>query len=229
MTVAWPHYACVPLSKRRQHHLARSTCAAAFKTCAPRHSAPTWCASQGIALPTRSSRKGLARADGLDAADHLLYVRGSVCTRVCDRVLRRRHGTTTWSVRIRFAAHLIPAPLSSAPTHLALQPRPAPTNYPQTTNQQPIANRCALSALRCALRCRSDAAQMPLRCRSDAAQMPLRCRPSPYEEAAHGVAAAVALRADRVGQVVARSPSTSADMFANCSSTTPAPMEAVEG
>ena len=58
MTVAWPHYACVPLSKRRQHHLARSTCAAAFKTCAPRHSAPTWCASQGIALPTRSSRKG---------------------------------------------------------------------------------------------------------------------------------------------------------------------------
>ena len=29
MTVAWPHHACVPLSKRRQHHLARSTCAAA--------------------------------------------------------------------------------------------------------------------------------------------------------------------------------------------------------
>ena len=29
MTVARPHHACVPLSKRRQHHLARSTCAAA--------------------------------------------------------------------------------------------------------------------------------------------------------------------------------------------------------
>ena len=29
MTVAWPHHARVPLSKRRQHHLARSTCAAA--------------------------------------------------------------------------------------------------------------------------------------------------------------------------------------------------------
>ena len=29
MTVAWPHRACVPLSKRRQHHPVRSTCAAA--------------------------------------------------------------------------------------------------------------------------------------------------------------------------------------------------------
>ena len=30
MTVAWPHHACVSLSKRRQHHPgARSTCAAA--------------------------------------------------------------------------------------------------------------------------------------------------------------------------------------------------------
>ena len=29
MTVAWPHHACVPLSKRRQHRSARSTCAAA--------------------------------------------------------------------------------------------------------------------------------------------------------------------------------------------------------
>jgi hypothetical protein len=27
MTVAWPHHACVPLSKRRQHRSARSTCA----------------------------------------------------------------------------------------------------------------------------------------------------------------------------------------------------------
>jgi hypothetical protein len=29
MTAARPHHACMPLSKRRQHHLARSTCAAA--------------------------------------------------------------------------------------------------------------------------------------------------------------------------------------------------------
>ena len=29
MTVARPHHACVPLSKRRQHRPARSTCAAA--------------------------------------------------------------------------------------------------------------------------------------------------------------------------------------------------------
>ena len=27
MTVAWPHHPCVPLSKRRQHRPARSTCA----------------------------------------------------------------------------------------------------------------------------------------------------------------------------------------------------------
>jgi hypothetical protein len=43
-------------------------------TCAPRHSAPppTWCASRGTALATRSSRKG---CDGLGAADHSLCVR----------------------------------------------------------------------------------------------------------------------------------------------------------
>jgi hypothetical protein len=42
MTVAWPHHACVPLSKRRHHHLARSTCRVRLHpTCAPRHSAPT--------------------------------------------------------------------------------------------------------------------------------------------------------------------------------------------
>ena len=27
MTVAWSHYACVPLSERRQHRAARSICA----------------------------------------------------------------------------------------------------------------------------------------------------------------------------------------------------------
>ena len=32
MTVARPQHVCVPLSGRRQHHPARSTCAAAFST-----------------------------------------------------------------------------------------------------------------------------------------------------------------------------------------------------
>ena len=30
MTVAWPHHACVPLSKRRQHRPVRTTCADAL-------------------------------------------------------------------------------------------------------------------------------------------------------------------------------------------------------
>ena len=30
MTVAWPHHACVPLSERRKHSAARSTCADAL-------------------------------------------------------------------------------------------------------------------------------------------------------------------------------------------------------
>ena len=47
MTVTLPHHARVSLSKRRQHHLARSTCAAAFNVRAPRHSAPdTVCKSR---------------------------------------------------------------------------------------------------------------------------------------------------------------------------------------
>ena len=81
MTVTLPHHARVSLSKQRQHRSARqSTCAQMYPACAPRHSAPTRCASQGTALPTRSSRN---RADGLDATDHVLC-EGAVCTRVCD-------------------------------------------------------------------------------------------------------------------------------------------------
>ena len=73
--------------KRRRHSAARSTCAAASAMCAPRHSAPTRC----VQVQEQLCRRALhARADGLDAADHLLC-EGAVCTRVCDRVLRRCH------------------------------------------------------------------------------------------------------------------------------------------
>ena len=58
MTVAWPHHACVPLSKRRQHHLARSTCAAAANVrssplgantvCKPRNSFADALFTQGL-------------------------------------------------------------------------------------------------------------------------------------------------------------------------------------
>jgi dihydroorotase len=46
MTVAWPHHACVPLSKRRQHHLARSTCAAASNVRSSPLGADTVCKSR---------------------------------------------------------------------------------------------------------------------------------------------------------------------------------------
>ena len=84
MTAVLPHHACVPLSKRRQHHLARSTCAAAFNRAllATRR-------RHGVQVREQLCRRALyARADGLDnATDHLLC-EGAVCTRVCDRVIR---------------------------------------------------------------------------------------------------------------------------------------------
>ena len=46
MTVAWPHHACVPLSKRRQHHLARSTCADALGVRSSPLGADTVCKSR---------------------------------------------------------------------------------------------------------------------------------------------------------------------------------------
>jgi len=55
-------------------------------TCAPRHSTDMVCKSR-----TQLWRRALlARADGPDEDDHLLC-EGAVCTRVCDRVLRRCH------------------------------------------------------------------------------------------------------------------------------------------
>ena len=79
--------------ERRRHSAARSTCAAApnvrSSVLATRR-ANTVCKScPGTALPTRSSHK---RADGLDAAGHLLC-EGAVCTRVCDRLSL---ATATW-------------------------------------------------------------------------------------------------------------------------------------
>eukprot|EP00964_Phaeocystis_antarctica_P006300 scaffold3430_cov61-Phaeocystis_antarctica.AAC.2 len=55
-----PQLVGVFLLRWPQHRPARSTCAPVRlpPTCAPRHSAPTRCASPGTALPTRSSRKG---------------------------------------------------------------------------------------------------------------------------------------------------------------------------
>ena len=45
----------------------------------------------GVQVQEQLCRRALhARADGLDAADHLLC-EGAVCTRACDRVLRRCH------------------------------------------------------------------------------------------------------------------------------------------
>ena len=45
----------------------------------------------GVQVQEQLWRRALhARADGLDAADHLLC-EGAVCTRVCDRLLRRCH------------------------------------------------------------------------------------------------------------------------------------------
>ena len=46
MTVAWPHHACVPLSKRRQHHPVRSTCAAASSVRSSPLGADTVCKSR---------------------------------------------------------------------------------------------------------------------------------------------------------------------------------------
>ena len=46
MTVAWPHHACVPLSKRPQHHLARSTCADALGVRSSPLGADTVCKSR---------------------------------------------------------------------------------------------------------------------------------------------------------------------------------------
>ena len=90
MTVACPHHACVPLSKRRQHHLARSTgstCAAASNVRSSPLGADTVCKS-GNSFADALFKQGLMALDG--AADHLLC-EGAVCTRVCDRVLRRCH------------------------------------------------------------------------------------------------------------------------------------------
>eukprot|EP00964_Phaeocystis_antarctica_P060471 scaffold36072_cov40-Phaeocystis_antarctica.AAC.1 len=65
----------------------------------------------GVQVQEQLCRRALhARADGLDAADHLLR-EGAVCTRVCDRVLRRCH-----RVRARIAPPGVVCASSSRPT-----------------------------------------------------------------------------------------------------------------
>ena len=46
MTAAWPQHACVRPSKRRQHRVARSTCAAAFSMRSSPLGADTVCKSR---------------------------------------------------------------------------------------------------------------------------------------------------------------------------------------
>ena len=85
MTVARPHHACVPLSRRRQHHLARSTCADVSSVRSSPLGANTVCKS-------RNSFADALFTHGLMALiQHYLLREGAVCTRVCDRVLRRCH------------------------------------------------------------------------------------------------------------------------------------------
>ena len=74
MTVAWPHHPCVPLSKRRQHRPARSTCAdvsnvrssplGADMVCKSGNSFADALFTQGLMTLIMCSRS---------AADHLLY------------------------------------------------------------------------------------------------------------------------------------------------------------
>ena len=87
MTVAWPHHACVPLSERRTK---APSSALDLYGCIQRALLATR-RQHGVQVQEQLCRRALhARADGLDAADDLLC-EGAVCTRVCDRVLRRCH------------------------------------------------------------------------------------------------------------------------------------------
>ena len=92
MTVAWPHHACVPLSKWRQHRPARW-----FDLCGCIQRALLATRRQHTVCKSRNSFADALFTQGLmaliqlpiiccDSADHLLC-EGAVCTRVCDRVL----------------------------------------------------------------------------------------------------------------------------------------------
>jgi hypothetical protein len=58
VTVTLPHHARVSLSKRRQHHLARSTCADALGVRSSPLGADTMCKYRNSFADARSSRKG---------------------------------------------------------------------------------------------------------------------------------------------------------------------------
>ena len=91
LTLAWPHtqHACMPLSEQRQRR------AGALSLCPCIHCALLATRRRhGVEVPEQLCRRAFhARAAGLDAADHLLR-EVTVCTRLCDRVLRRCHAGT---------------------------------------------------------------------------------------------------------------------------------------
>ena len=82
MTVAWPHHACVPLSKRRQHRPARSTCADALGV----RSSPL-----GAAMVCKS---GNSSADALFTQGLMALMQPIVC---CVRAQSAREFVTEFS------------------------------------------------------------------------------------------------------------------------------------
>ena len=108
------HYAYVPLSTRRQHHLARSTCAAASNVRSSPLGADMVCKARS-SFADELFTQGLMALTCVDAADHLLR-EGAVCTRVCDRVVTVFSGgaTTTDAVWLRARALSSRAKLISA-------------------------------------------------------------------------------------------------------------------
>ena len=82
MTVAWPHHACVPLSKRRQHRLVRSTCAAAPNVRSSPLGADTVCKS------------GNSSADALFTQGLMALIQPIIC---CVRAQSAREFVTEFS------------------------------------------------------------------------------------------------------------------------------------
>jgi hypothetical protein len=90
MTAARPQHLHNTRACGRQNGGSTVQCARPVRlppTCAPRHTRRR----HGVQVQEQLCRRALhARANGLDAADHLLC-EGAVCTRVRDRLLRRCH------------------------------------------------------------------------------------------------------------------------------------------
>jgi len=102
------------VAKRRQHHLARSTCAAASNVRSSPLGADMVCKARS-SFADELFTQGLMALTCVDAADHLLR-EGAVCTRVCDRVVTVFSGgaTPTDAVWLRARALSSRAKLISA-------------------------------------------------------------------------------------------------------------------